>query len=225
MKQLFKSDKFFFAMTLTAVIGELAFCLASIIIWKFPLAYEASMLLRICCVIGLYISYRLHSKNVMKCLMGALLMAQVIAALSTLTDEALQLPIAGICYPIFAILSLLLFINHLIINSDHHSNPAMISLNQIVVLLLIINNTVLSLGMIKYGAPFSSADPTSAQFIFHVICLIIDVIGFIGMTTIVVCIESRLDAYRIDRENAGWTEEKGYPKGYVHQKDRNRQDG
>jgi len=29
-----------------------------------------------------------------------------------------------------------------------------------------------------------------------------------------VCVESRLDAYRLDRETAGWSEEKGYPEGY-----------
>ena len=222
MNKLFKNEKFFLAMTLIAVIGELAFCLATIIIWKFPLAYEVSMLLRICCVIGLYISYQRHNKNVMKGLMGALLMAQVIAALSTLDGEAMQLPIAGICYPIFAILSLLLFINHFIINSDHHSNPVMIKINQIIAILLIINNTVLSLGMIKYGFPVSSTDPatSSTQYIFHIVCLIIDVIGFIGMTSVVVCVESQLDAYRIDREAAGWTEEGGYPKGYIHQKDK-----
>ena len=78
--------------------------------------------------------------------------------------------------------------------------------------------------MIKYGYPVSPADPAaaSAQFIFHVMGLLIDVIGFIGMTSVVVCVESRLDAYRMDREAAGWTEERGYPEGYVRPKDQKR---
>jgi len=38
-----------------------------------------------------------------------------------------------------------------------------------------------------------------------------------GVTAAIVCVESRLDAYRLDREEAGWTEEKGYPEGYVHE--------
>jgi len=46
---------------------------------------------------------------------------------------------------------------------------------------------------------------------------IFDIIGFIGTALVVVCVESRLDAYRLDREAAGWTEEKGYPEGYVHE--------
>jgi len=41
--------------------------------------------------------------------------------------------------------------------------------------------------------------------------------GFACMTATIVCVESHLDAYRIDREAAGWTEEAGYPEGYVHE--------
>jgi len=42
-------------------------------------------------------------------------------------------------------------------------------------------------------------------------------LGFIGLFATIVCVESRLDAYRLDREAAGWTEEAGYPEGYVHE--------
>jgi len=53
-----------------------------------------------------------------------------------------------------------------------------------------------------------------------VLCYIADVIGMLSyscMVAAIVCVESRLDAYRLDREAAGWTEEKGYPEGYVHE--------
>jgi len=55
-----------------------------------------------------------------------------------------------------------------------------------------------------------------------IITQIIDVVGFTGMIAAIVCVESRLDAYRLDREAAGWTEEAGYPEGYVHEYEKNK---
>jgi len=78
-----------------------------------------------------------------------------------------------------------------------------VKLNQVI---LVINNVVLDF-------TWMIAIPESISIIGN----ILDVIGFVGMTSVVVCVESRLDAYRLDREAAGWTEEKGYPEGYVHE--------
>jgi len=204
MKKLFTSDKFFLAMVLCAVIGEGVYVLISIFAWNYAIQSQIVLLLRLLCVLTLYISYKLHSKNVMKGMMGALLMAQTITAILCISES--QLSVEYFCYPIFAVLSALLFINHFIINSDRKANPFMITLNQIILVLLFINNAIMGIAWI-----IIVPEP------ILIIASIFDKIGFLGMIAVVVCVESRLDAYRLDREAAGWTEEKGYPEGYVHE--------
>jgi len=191
-------------MVLCAMVGEAAFALINIFVWNVAVQSKIVLLLRLVCVVALYCSYKKHSKNVMKGMYGALLMAQLITAILCISDA--QLPVERICFPIFAILSAVLFLNHFIINSDRKASPAVITLNQIVLVLLVINNAVMGIAWIMY-----------APNAIHIISTILDIIGFAGMAAVVVCVESRLDAYRLDREAAGWTEEAGYPEGYVHE--------
>jgi len=101
------------------------------------------------------------------------------------------------------------FINHFQINSEHHSSPAKVKINQFLLICLVIVVTVQSVLCI-----------VRAEEIWKIIRYVLDIIGFMGMSASVVCVESRLDAYRQDREAAGWTEEKGYPEGYVHEYDK-----
>ena len=201
MKKLFTNDKFFLAMTLCAVIGELFIACYDIFALHHAIQSELVLILRVACVVVLYISYKKHMKNVMKGMMGALLMAQVITAVLYLSD--MQPAMDRICVPIFVVLSVLLFINHFIINADRSASPAMITISQIILVLLTINNTVWDIAWFMFDDFF--------------IVYFLDFIGFAGMISAVVCVESRLDAYRLDREAAGWTEEKGYPEGYVHE--------
>jgi len=203
MKKLFTNDKCFLAVTLLAVIGELGYALIEICMGEY-IQSQFTLIFRVACVLCLYISYKKYSKNVMKGMMGALLATQTMTAAIYMTD--IDTVVGSVCGPAFLILSLLLFINHFIINADHKASPAMIIMNQILLILLVINNIVWS-GYFLLGS----------NSVVEVLMGILDIFGFIGMTSIVVCVESRLDAYRLDREEAGWTEEKGYPEGYVHE--------
>ncbi len=204
MKKLFTNDKFFLAMVLCAVVCELAYALCNITLGDYAVQSQLVLLFRILCVLVLYSSYKKHSKNVMKGMMGSLLAAQLITAVLLLPE--IYVPIDKVCGPLFALLSALLFISHYLINSEHHSSPAWVRFNQILVLLLFLNNAV-------WAVVWLILDPVP----IHIVLGIADIIGFLGMVAVVVCIESRLDAYRLDREAAGWTEEKGYPEGYVHE--------
>jgi len=208
MKKLFTNDKFFLAMVLCAVIGEAVYACINIFVYRYAIQAQFTLIFRVLCVIFLYSSYRKHSKNVMKGMMGALLAAQLITAIQYLSE--FLIPAEYICLPLFAILSALIFINHFIINADHKASPSMVKLNQILVVLLFINDAVLEIS-------WFAANPTSFCFVVSVA----NIIGFLGMSTSIVCVESRLDAYRLDREKAGWTEEKGYPEGYVHEYQKN----
>jgi len=204
MKKLFVNDRFYLAMVLCAVIGNvLDTIIFAVVVNEFPIS-KVQLLIRVVCLIALYISYRKHSKNVMKGLMGALLMAQLLTAIGLLSN--MNFPIDIICVPVFAVLSLLLLINHFVINSDHHSSPVMVRINQILGILLVVNEIIWAGNLV-----------ITMYSTFILALQIANVIGCIGMVLSIICVESRLDAYRIDREVAGWTEEKGYPEGYVHE--------
>jgi len=204
MKKLFTNDGFFLAMVLCAVVGGVISCLISIICWDTSDQALILTIIKLLCVMALYISYKKHSKNVMKGLMGALLMAQLTVAINYLSS--CYIPADRICYPILLILSALLFINHFIINSDHKASPAMVRINQLIILAIVLDCVAICITWsIAYPIPLA---------------IFVDVLGMIaaiGSYSAVVCIESRLDAYRLDREAAGWTEEAGYPEGYVHE--------
>ncbi len=193
MKKVFTNDKFFLAMVLFAVLGNLIY-FASVVLYymggSFMLA-QLPLLIEALCALFLYSSYKKHSKNVMKGLMGAMLMGQLLYAISNLS--VLSVPGDSIVVPIYAVLSAALFVNHFIINSDHHSSPSMIRLNQIIVCLLALDAAVWNLLWLV-------AEPSA----LNVICVLGFFFGLIGVSAVVVCVESRLDAYRIEREAKGY---------------------
>jgi len=204
MKKLFTNDIFFLAMVICAAVGESIQAFMCIFWDDYAIQSQLTLLFRIVCVIVLYVSYKRHSKNVMKGMMGALLAAQLITAIQYLSE--LLIPADYICYSLFAALSALLFVTHFIINSDRQASPRMIRFNQLLVVLLFLNNTAI-------GIAWLVVDSAPLYFVIN----IGDLIGFLGMVASIVCVESRLDAYKLDREAAGWTEEAGYPEGYVHE--------
>jgi len=209
LKKLFTSDAFFLFSVALTVISVVPFTICALIVWPQYSYMPAILVVDAVSVVALYVSYKRYNKNVMKGLIGFLLMG-VLAITITAT---FPIESEDTLYTILSIINLIvvvvLCVNHFVINSDHHSKSSNILLNQVLlfgqfVLYLImayrwigeINGIILILYM--FGIPFA----------------------IFGVTASIVCVESRLDAYKLDREAAGWSEEKGYPKGYVHQKDR-----
>ena len=86
MKKLFTNDTFFLAMVLCSIC-EIIFAIITISV--FHNSDQACLVLniRVLCVFALYISYKKHNKNVMKGMMGALLMAQLITAILRISDD------------------------------------------------------------------------------------------------------------------------------------------
>jgi len=209
MKKLFTNDRFFLAMVLLSILGEGICSFMFFAVFKQISLSKMILLLRLACIFVLYCSYKKHNKNVMKGMMGALLMAQLITAITLISE--VTIPSAYWSASLFLLLTLFLFINHFIINSNRRPSPCMIFINQLLVCLMAVNNTVLVFSWI-----------VQSRNLLITLCGILDIVGFIGITSVVVCVESRLDAYRLDREAAGWTEEKGYPRGYVHEYQKNK---
>jgi len=202
MKKLFTCDKFFLITVLLSVFGAIGLILMQFTGNREFLAYNLTLLVFPICTMILYLSYRHHDKNVMKAVMGALLMALI------MSDFA-YLSLGDKVTPFFLFFDCLLFFSHLLINSDRHASPGRIRFNQIVVL----GYLAIELGWTVIG--FSGSETA-----FDVLFTVFSVLTYLATAFVIVCVESRLDAYRLDREAAGWTEETGYPEGYVRQKDR-----
>ncbi len=195
MKKLFTNDKFFLAMTLCAVLGEAIYAIISLCIMPEFLMANIQLLFRVALVIVLYRSYHRHNKNVMKGMMGCLLTAQVLTGFSFMTLPKLFTGDRAV-YFLYLLLSLAMFVIHFIINSDHHSSPTAVRINEVCAILLVLVNTIGTIGVIVHD---NSA--------LTVLSYIVDTIGFAGMASVVVCVESRLDAYRTLREANGYKPE------------------
>ncbi len=195
MKKLFTNDKFFSAMVIFAVLGNLIFFITAYIrLGGTSFVTRLPMLISALCVLFIYSSYKKHSKNVTKGLMGAMLMGQLLFAISSLS--AMSVPGTTVVVPVYVVLSAALFINHFIINSDHHSSPGMIRMNQVIVCLLTLDAVVWD---VLWLIPCHSA--------LSIVCDVACFFGLIGISASVVCVESRLDAYRIEREANGYKAE------------------
>jgi len=204
VKKVFTNDKFFLAVT---VIGFAGIVCSSILGFVLYPAMFNGWILNIAlalCHLFLYSSYKKHSKNVMKGLMGASLFGAMIFTVDSFQWNVSVLD--DVCSILTVLMAVGLFVTHFFINSNHHSKPGLIRFNQVLILLLAVVNVVWNVDwLIVYDS-----------LPVRLFCLVL-MIGWPCAMATTVCIESRLDAYRLDREAAGWTEEKGYPENYVHE--------
>ncbi len=169
-------------------------------------------------LIFLYVSFKLHNKNVQKGLLGAVLMWYLYDEINYVVGGIILSPdvlsyynsFSGVAYIVLNLICVALFtglfVNHFIINSDRHSRPINIFINQWLVILFSVFSII--------SAPFQVI--VLAGQGLDIIEGITWQLGVAALAFLVASYESRLDAYRIDREAAGWTEEAGYPEGYVH---------
>jgi len=209
MLKIFTKDKFFLTVTVLAVLGELLFAVVEGIAEPELLNVIIMSAVSAVCTLVLYCSYKKHNKNAMKAVMGGLLMsifAQYTGSLSNGiadSDNAIAL--------ILALASILLFFSHISLNSNRKANAFQVYYNQILIIVIAIIEIIWDALWI--------ANNNSALITVGGLAVMI---GNSCVLAAVVCVESRLDAYRQDREAAGWTEEKGYPEGYVHEYQKNK---
>jgi len=206
MKKLFTNDKFFLVTVLTGVIGRILHAIGLLIFWPDYAISGVGSLIGCLCMAVLYVSYKKHSKNVMKGLMGAVLMSSLLYAVSMVPVSEKYIVADRVCTYINLALVAFLFVNHYIINSDRHSRSANIMMNKLCVFVLAINSVIWCLVWVTYPIYF-----------WNVAFQLMDAIAAPCLLVSIISIESRLDAYKLDREAAGWTEEKGYPEGYMHE--------
>ena len=155
-------------------------------------------------VIALYllVAYDKHDKNVMKGLLGAMLTTLVISELSyfygtfqsiltQMREISTVLVVISLLIEILICVAMaLVFITHFVINSDHHSSPALVKINQY---LLVV---ILALILVQKLFKVCALGTTMEMFIAVLVWIVLEVCSF----GTVVCIESKLDAYRKKRE-------------------------
>jgi len=211
MKKLFSNDVFF---AVTAYISWICLLLSAVLLlfsYIFTTSIDSlqsviSNLLFATSTICLYVSYRSHSKNVMKGMMGALLGFVVMDALEQLLFlDPSQIFQSGVQL-IYLVLAIALFAVHFLINMKHTPSTGKTAVFRIITVLMVIIQILWAVELVMQNS----------KALGTVIAILMEA-GYICMILLINCVETRLDIYRQDRSEAGWTEEMGYPEGYVHE--------
>lgn len=199
---LFRSNAFFLIFSILSILTGLATTVLCVMDDNMERLFVA--LIAVIALV-LYISYRRHQKNLMKGLMGSVLMWLLVDeanyAINLFFSEREFFEAQfGEVYPMYAAVKLItvliilcVFALHFLINSDRHSSPMEVGANQSFCVLLIAGYVADICLDIFFGAGY---DLSVIFLLVFKICLMNQVL----------CIEAKLDGFRQAREAKGWTE-------------------
>lgn len=156
------------------------------------------------CVVFLFAAYRGHNKNVQKGLLGAILMWYLYDEINYVVDNILfdsevftrynNFWGRGYIYMSVATMVLFaaLFVNHFIINGDHHSSSVNVFFNQLLVLAI----AVISIVSMCFQCFIFTGDFASIleALSWHT--------GLAALVLMIAAYESRFNAYKLKRESA-----------------------
>jgi len=191
MKKFFSNDKIMLVALIIALIGGIV----DVVVYGLQNVGTTVYInaLRMICGVVLLISYKKHAKNVMKGMMGALLMANLIMSLCYL--NFMDYLIDKICIPVYIVLSIGIFLTHFLINGDHHSRNGLVLINTIFVILLFVNSLVWNIWWLQY-----------CTSIWEIAAGILTAVSSPCLSYLIIWVETKLNDFRIERENKGWTE-------------------
>ena len=167
------------------------------------LAYILQMILMIICIGFNYFAYRNRENSLCKSLIGALLGVHICDILYFLSEHYFEYGLDMESWVLIAqlISAVMLFANHFKMMAEHNSNKNTVFFSQALIIIKSII-TVLDYALCL-TAPFGAYGLN--------IGLLFDGLGCIASYILVVCVEARLDSYRIIRESAEaegvWTKE------------------
>ncbi len=154
------------------------------------------------CVAALFLAYKRHNKNVQKGLLGAIFMwylydevNYVVANIifnEEIFDQYNTFWGRGYIYMSIAtmILFAALFVNHFIINGDHHSRTVNVFINQLLVIVIAVISIVsMCFQCVIFEGNFAS---TLEAISWH--------IGLAALVLMIAAYESRFNAYKLNRE-------------------------
>lgn len=206
LKSFFSKDKILITVPITyAILLIVQIALYLIGGWgSLIISSNIGQIISLGCLIALSMSFFGHEKNVMKGMLGALLGVALFENLSWkcsyLTEGKDILAKYGDFSTIYlindillALLFLFLFVNHFVIYSDHHSNPSKVFSNQISVLLIVILDFMQTLiSIFTMDGTLAGITNNIANSLFHV--------GAVCLMTEVVCVETKIDAFKAARD-------------------------
>ena len=203
MKQFFQNVRNMKCFALTAFCSGIICGIVFYLLSGSPDVQQPIYIIQGVLVLFIYRAYASHDKNVMKGLMGSLLMELILNELCyvfgfqrvRIAEEFSLGILPGVVFIlvelVFFTLQIVLFINHFIINSDHHSSPERIQINRRVLFSLMA--TVVAQEAFSIATLSSYTAATVIQQLLWFI-LEISTYGFI------VCVESKIDEYKAIRE-------------------------
>jgi len=170
------------------------------------------------CLISLVGVYRKHATNAVNILTGAILMMFIAESLQFLIDsivyfqQGIQLDfmtVLSIFNIVAIVLYIILFFNHVSINSLSHSAEKQVKANQIIFILILIFQLVYSVvSLITVIGDIMMASETTLYLVAVFATVLARLFGFSS----IVCIETKLNMYKLLREkntkDGTWTDEK-----------------
>lgn len=143
-------------------------------------------------IISIFVSYIGHNKNVMKFSLGSLLTLVVVGLVIIITIESINIFLI-----VLLVLSLCIYIIHMLINAERHSSPLLVKLNQITFILYLIVTLIIDVYII--------INLPSVGYML-VLSLVCSTMLYLAAILLCIFVESNLDYYRILREEKGWKE-------------------
>ncbi len=145
--------------------------------------------------IVLYQSYLNHDKNVMKGMIGTVMgIIVTYDAYRLFAPETEKWMPLTVLHTAVLVLDVAFTVVHYRINSDHHSSPRHVFFNQLLLVLLALASVVTELLSFRL----------ESSLVWYVTCVVL-ALSYVFAFGAIACIESKLDAYRIRREQNGWT--------------------
>lgn len=203
------NDTFFLIAVIMSVVGTAAYMIYCIMEMPEYIYIGIITLINAIGTVGLYVSYQKYYKNVMKGLIGFTLMGLLPLTVTCAFPVEPELEVYTALSLCNLIVVIELSLNHFVINSDRYSKSIYVRINQVLILVMFIMYLAMAAAWIMEavgGLPilYMTGIPLAS----------------FGVSATIVCVDSRLDAYRVEREAAGWTAEHGYPEGYVAEEKR-----
>jgi len=190
LDKLFMSDRVLYAMPWIYAITTLAYGIMIITFNVSQSIFDLGIeIINVLTVFGITVSYKAHEKNIMKTLFGALMMGGIIYFFSwvNIYIGKPEYTFALISNAIITLLYIVLFINHLVLGYGHKANPSRTSLNRVAGILIV-------LCVVIECVPFY----TSVEY---TVASLLAIISEAAIIIEILCIETKVDAYKIIREN------------------------
>ena len=200
-QKFFANDR---TMVVSFIIALICFIGATVFSFNVGLSMVVTNGLQLVFIIVLIWAFVKHEATIMHTVIGASLIVYIISDITAIIGDVSLVSFTGsigIAYAISiidAVLFVILFINHLAINSAHKSVNGKILFNQIIIIILAAYQIATMVILLVSGY----TDALSAVFI---------PLAKVFLFAMIVCIESKLNAYKLIREecqaNGTWTDE------------------